>query len=110
MQSSPSGLRGRSTEEAYSEAASSTAPDAVSHECSQWGERKNTSAGWEVWVSVTSTNHDSQLRQMSSRRPQPSILEMRISMAAAVGGVPARTSSAATAASRRENDWYIDGR
>ena len=34
----------------------------------------------------------------------------RISMAVAVGGVLARTSRAVTAASRRWNDWYIEGR
>src|SRR5919109_3836962 len=110
MQSSASGLRARSTVEASREAASSTAPDAVTQECSQWGERKNTSAGREVWVSVMSTNQVSQVRQLSLRRSQPSMVEKRISIVAASGGVPARTSRAATAASRRENDWYTDGR
>jgi hypothetical protein len=56
MQSSASALRGGSTVEASSDAPSRTAPDAVTHECSQCGERKNTRAGREVWVSVTSTN------------------------------------------------------
>src|SRR6266508_3212237 len=110
MQSSASGLRGRSTVEATSEAASSTAPDAVTQECSQWGERKNTNAGREVWVSVTATDQVTQVHQMWPSRAQPAIVEKRISLVAAVGGVPARTSRAATAASRRENDWYIDGR
>jgi hypothetical protein len=49
---------------------SSTAPDAVTHECSQCGDRKNTSAGREVWVSATSTNQHSQSRHSSSSRSQ----------------------------------------
>jgi hypothetical protein len=38
------------------------------------------------------------------------MIDDRTSIAAAVGGVLARTSNAATAASRRWNDWYIEGR
>jgi hypothetical protein len=38
------------------------------------------------------------------------MIDDRTSMAVAVGGVLARMSSAATAASRRWNDWYIEGR
>ena len=110
MQSSASGLRGRSTVEASSDAPSSTAPAAVTHESSQWGERKNTSAGRDVWVSVTSTNQLSPSRHRPSSRSQPPMIDDRISKAVAVGGVLARMSSAATAASRRWNDWYIEGR
>jgi hypothetical protein len=110
MQSSASALRGRSTVEASSDAPSSTAPDAVTQECCQCGERKNTSAGREVWVSVMSTNQPSHSRQSPSSRRQPPMIEDRMRMAVADGGVLARTSRAATAASRRWNDWYIEGR
>jgi hypothetical protein len=57
-----------------------------------------------------STNQVSHSRHSASSRRQPPMTEDRISMALAVGGVLARTSRAATAASRRWNDWYIEGR
>src|SRR4029453_9447799 len=110
MHSSASALRGRSTVEASSDAPSSTAPDAVTQECSQWGERKNTSAGREVWVSVMSSNQVSQSRHSASRRRQPPMTDDRISMAVAVGGGLAPPSGGVTAVSRRWNDWYIEGR
>src|SRR5215204_6289491 len=110
MHSSASGLRGRSTVEASSDAPSSTAPEAVTQECSQCGERKNTSAGREVWVSVMSTNQVSQSRHSASSRRQPPMADDRMSRAVAVGGVLERKSREATAATRGWKDWYSEGR
>ena len=50
------------------------------------------------------------LRHSASWRSQPPMIDDRTSIAVAVGGVSAHTSSAATAASRRWNDWYVVGR
>jgi hypothetical protein len=90
--------------EAVIEAVSSTAPAAVTQERLGSGERKNTIAGIEVWVSSMSVNQASQVRHTSSKWSSPSIRAWRISNSDADGGDPARTSSPATAASRREND------
>ena len=85
------------------EAVSSTAPPAVTHEWSGWGDRKNTSAGKDVWLSSMSTKNSSHRTHTSlslSIRPRT---QNRSIISAADGGEPARTSSAVTAASRREN-------
>src|SRR5947207_1199835 len=95
--------RSTSSVDEYSEAASSTAPAAATHDRSGVGDRKNASAGNEVWLSSTSANHVSQRDQISSDRlsRRPSTVN-RINISAPVGGLPARTSRAVTRASRRE--------
>src|SRR5687767_12816230 len=54
-------------------APSSTTPDIVTHDRSGLGERKNASAGNDVCVSSSSTNHFSQLTQVSCSRSNPLI-------------------------------------
>ena len=60
--------------------------------------------------SSTSVNQRSQSSQKPSSSSIQPISLARWSRATGVGGVPARTSSCETNASRRENSWYIVGR
>jgi hypothetical protein len=85
------------------EAVSSTAPAAVIQELLVRGERKNASAGCEVWLSSSSTNHRSQSSQVVAKYSSPRTRWMRIRNTGTLGGLPARTSSLTTSASRREN-------
>lgn len=90
-------------------AASSTGPAAVTQDWSGCGERKNVSAGNEVWVSSTSMNQSSQ----PENGPKASRLlntEARMSSSAPLGSSPARTASLATIASRREKAPYRLGK
>ena len=104
------GPDGGTSVEAVTEAASSTVPAAVTHDRRGSGERKNTTAGIDVWVSSSSVNQVSQLSQRAGSRSSPSMRWWRMSSSAADGDDPARTSRAETAVSRRENDEYIEGR
>src|SRR5947209_4980098 len=103
MQMSARTSRGTSSVDEYRAAASRTAPAAVTHDRSGVGERKNASAGNEVWLSSTSVNHVSHRDHISSLRlsRRPSTVN-RISMVEPDGGFPARTSSDVTNPSRRE--------
>src|SRR3954468_17080884 len=110
MQISASGVRSRSNDEATNDAASSTAPAAVIHDRSGWGERKKLIAESEVWLSSTSANHSCHWGQRSSIRSSPLIFLYRSIILPTDGGDPARASSSATAASRRWNELYMVGR
>src|SRR5579884_551257 len=110
MHRSACGSCGVSTAALTSAAASSTAPAAVTQECSGCGERKNDSAPNDVCVSSTSANHTSHCAQSSFSRPKPWIRWYRLISSTADGGDPARTSSVVTAFSRREKALYIVGR
>ena len=83
-------------------AVSMTAPAAVIHELLGRGERKKGNEGCEVWLSSTSTNHCSHSSQPSARCPRPRMRNTRVRNVSASGGLPARTSSFTTSASRRE--------
>ena len=65
--------RGRSMVDAMIAAVSNTQPAAVIQLRSGCGDRKNTKAGWLVWLSSTSMNQSSQRTNRSSsirsRRP-----------------------------------------
>src|SRR3954465_8076317 len=93
---SASGVRSRSNDEATKEAASSTAPAAVIHDRSGWGERKKLMADSEVWLSSTSGNHSCPCGQRSSSRSSPLIFLYRSIILPTLGGDPARASSSAT--------------
>ncbi len=104
MHSCGSGWCGVSTVDRSSAAESSSAPAAVIQDRPGSGERKNASAGWEVWVSSMSANQRSQSANSSfvwSIRP---IVWWRMMSRTAEGGSPARTSSSATSSSRRSNE------
>ena len=105
MQNSACTSRGTSTVDRINEAASRTAPAAVIQEWSGWGDRKNTSAGNDVWVSSMSTNHCSQRSHSSVSFSTRSRIQYRSTISTAEGGAPALISSAVTAASRLENAW-----
>ena len=78
-----------------------TAPAEMIHDCTGSVERKNATAGNDVWVSRRSANHASHEPQRSSRAPSPRILLPRTSISMPDGGEPAPTSSGETACSRR---------
>src|SRR5580704_2509709 len=59
MHSPASGDQGIASADWARDAASSSAPAAVTHERSGFGDRKNTSTASEVWVSEMSANHSS---------------------------------------------------
>ena len=63
MHRSADGSCGTSTTARVMAAPSSTAPVAVIHDISWFGERKKTSAASVVWLSSTSANQISQVRQ-----------------------------------------------
>ncbi len=101
IHSSASTSRGTSRTAVRKAAESSTAPAAVIQEWSGWGDRKNTSTENDVWVSSMSTNHISISPQVAVSRSNRSRRHARVSSSKPVGGLPARTSSLATMASRR---------
>ena len=104
MQSSARTSLSTSTVDTRSEAASRTAPPAVTHEWSGCGDRKKASDGCETWVSCTSTNQSSHCSKTSSaRRSRRPSTQKRVSISTPEGGEPARTSSFVMSASRREN-------
>src|SRR2546428_10951550 len=110
MQRSACTSCGMSTAALTSEAESSTAPAAVIHEWSGWGERKKASAASEVCVSSRSANHISHDTHRSLSLSNRFSLLYRSINSTAEGGEPARTSSRVTALSRRENAEYMVGR
>ncbi len=89
---------------------SRTAPAAVTHDWSGWGDRKNTRAGNDVWLSSTSTNHRSHRPHTDDSPPTQLMRAKRSIMATPDGGDPARTSSRATSDSRVEKAEYRLGR
>ena len=101
---------GTSMLEIVSAAPSSTAPAAVTHEWSVCGERKNTSAENDVWVSSTSTNQRSHSIQTSCSSDIRSSRQNRSTISMPEGGSPARTARAVTPRSRRENAALMVGR
>jgi len=104
MHSSASMSRGPSNAAQRSDAPSSTAPAAVSHDCPGNGERKYDRTGKLVWVSLSSVNHSSHERQTCVRSSKRSKRQVQASSCAPLGGTPARSDSLPTAASRREKD------
>ena len=91
-------------------AVSSTAPVAVTHERCGFGERKKFKNASDVWVSSSSTNHNSHCSQTPGRRSMKPVRAAWITHSAALGGVPARTDNCDTETSRRLNAAYIVGR
>src|SRR5215208_5743615 len=111
MQSSADAERSTSTLLEYSEAASRTAPDAVTHERAGDCERKKARAPSDVWLSSMSmkpASHGSHTR--SSRSPRPEMRANRSSSVVPLGGVPPKVEVRLTSASRRAKAVYIDGR
>ena len=102
MQNSAFTSRRTSTDDNTSAAPSRTAPPAVTHELSGCDDRKNARAGYDVWVSSTSTNHRSHSAQTSWISGSRSSRQYRQIISRADGGDPARTSSAVMPTSRRE--------
>src|ERR1700739_2048288 len=103
MQRGAAGENGMSSTDKRTDAVSSTAPAAVTQLRCGWGDRKNTSAPYDVWVSCTSVNHAIHAVQkpsISSRKP---VRWARTRNSATVGGVPARIERSVTAVSRFEN-------
>ncbi len=66
-------------------------------------ERKNGSDGWEVWLSSMSTNQFSHSSHWVAKYSRPRMRCTRMRNSSALGGLPARTSSFITEASRLEN-------
>src|SRR5437763_6929609 len=103
MHNGAAGDHGMSHTASRSDAVSSTTPAAVTQLRFGFGDRKNTSAPYDVCVSCTSVNHVihvSQYRSISVRKP---VRCARMSHSAGVGGVPARIERSVTATSRLEN-------
>src|SRR6478672_10957461 len=99
MHSAACGTLGVSTTDRLRAAVSSTQPAAVIHERLPIGERKKTSAPWEVWLSSRSANH---LAQPSYQSADSTLLMRwsRTSSRTGLGGSPARVASSDTLSSR----------
>src|ERR687891_1781847 len=110
MQYAASPSRGRLTADRRIEAESRITPAEVTQEWSGSGERKNTTAGNEVWVSCSSRNHCSPRRHRIDSLAKRSTRQLRPRTSTADGGDPPRSSIPATMFSRRENTPQIAGR
>src|SRR5450759_2520131 len=110
IQSPASGDQGIARVDWASDAASSRAPAAVTQDRCGFGDRKKTSTAIEVCVSEMSANHSSHSAHSAGSRSFQLMAWYRWSSSTALGGVPARVASFATASSRREDVLLIVGR